>query len=87
MVRNVDYQTARFEEFKARGIRIGRLKEKLKERNVKIPTNANGVPMCLAFHVLGYCNERCNSARDHATHTDKEDKDLAAWCKAHFTME
>jgi hypothetical protein len=87
MVRNIAYRVASFEDYKAMGIRIGRLKESLKNRNVKIPTNASNVQMCLAYHILGYCNERCNSARDHAPHTDREDKDLAAWCKEHFKME
>jgi hypothetical protein len=87
MVRNIAYRAASFEDYKAMGIRIGRLKESLKDRNVKIPTNASNVQMCLAYHILGYCNEPCNSARDHAPHTDREDKDLAAWCKEHLKME
>lgn len=87
MVRNVSYRTASFEEFKALGIKIGRLKDRLKEKNVKLPSNAAGAPMCLAFHVLGYCNERCNSAKDHMAHTDTEDKALVSWCKEHFKLE
>lgn len=87
MVRNMSYRSTSFEEFKAMGIRIGRLKDQLKERNVKIPPNAAGAPMCLAFHVLGYCNERCNSSKDHAPHTDSEDKTLVTWCKEHFKLE
>lgn len=87
MVRNINYRASSFEEFKARGIRIARLKESLRERNVQIPKGAHGQTMCLAFHVLGYCNERCNSSADHTQHTDKEDKDLVAWCKANFKLE
>lgn len=87
MVRNLSYRAASFDEFKAMGIRIGRLKDALRERNVKLPKGANGQTMCLAFHVLGYCNERCNSARDHTPHSEKEDKDLVAWCKEHYKLE
>lgn len=87
MVRNLTYRAGHFDDFKAMGIRIGKLKESLRERNIKIPKSANGIPMCLAYHVLGYCNERCNSSKDHAAHTEKEDKDLAAWCKEHFKLE
>jgi hypothetical protein len=87
MVRNMSYRAASFDEFKAMGIRIGRLKDALRARNVKLPTGTNGQPMCLAFHVLGYCNERCNSAKDHIPHSEKDDKDLVAWCKEHYKME
>jgi hypothetical protein len=87
MVRNMDYQSALFEEFKALGIRVGKLKESLKERNVQHPKAANGMPMCLAYHVIGHCNERCNNARTHVPHTEKEYKDLVAWCKQHFKLE
>jgi hypothetical protein len=87
MVRNLSYRAPLFEEYKALGIRIAKLKDSLRDRNVKLPQNATGQPMCLAFHVLGYCNERCNSSRDHAPHTDREDKDLLAWCKEHFKLE
>lgn len=87
MVRNISYRAALFEDFKALGIRIGKLKDALRERNVKMPRNVSGQPMCLAYHVLGYCNERCNSSKDHMTHTEKEDKDLHVWCKEHFKLE
>jgi hypothetical protein len=87
MVRNLAYQSTLFEEFRALGIRIGKLKDSLKERSIPLPKAANGMPMCLAYHVIGHCNERCNNAKNHLPHTDKEYKDLVAWCKQHFNLE
>ena len=45
---------------------------------------AGQVRMCLAYHVKGMCNERCNRALDHCEHTDAQDAQLVQWCEAHY---
>jgi hypothetical protein len=59
-----------------------------------VPPNNQGVPMCLSFHVLGMCNNRCGRAKDHndvvtrgKRHTDPEDRKLESWCQVNIMPE
>ena len=86
IVRNVHYKDALFGTFKAMGIKSRTLKDNLKLRQVETPTNARGANMCITFHVVGVCNERCKFAADHGTHSDSEDATFQTWCTEHYKI-
>ena len=86
IVRNVGYKDALFGSFKAMGIRSRTLKDNLKLRQVEPPTNARGTKMCITYHVVGVCNERCKFAADHLAHSDAEDASFQTWCVEHYKI-
>jgi len=88
IVRNPDYKNDLFAEYKAKGIKTGRLRDALYKRNrTQIPKNSAGNPMCIPWHIIGMCNERCNSIADHAPHSDQDDQALATWCAEHYHLD
>ena len=47
--------------------------------NNEIPSN-----MCVAYHVVGRCNENCSRNADHAPHSAEQDATLVTWCEQHW---
>jgi hypothetical protein len=86
MVRNLAYNEAVFQPFKAKGIRARLLKDQIRARGVSYPVNSQGKNMCLTYHVTGLCNERCSVRADHTTHTEAEDEALRLWCVEHYHL-
>ena len=88
IVRNPDYKNDLFAEHKAKGIKTGRLRDALYKRNrTQIPKNSAGNPMCIPWHIIGMCNERCNSIADHGPHSPQDDQALATWCAEHYHLD
>ena len=86
IVRNALYKDALFGTFKAMGIKSRTLKDNLKLRHVDTPTNTRGAKMCITYHVVGVCNERCKFAADHLAHSDTEDATFQSWCTEHYKI-
>ena len=86
IVRNTHYKDEIFGPFKAQGLKARTVKDSIKKRNVELPTNARGQPMCLTYHVHGVCNTRCKLAPDHSAHTSTEDEALRSWCADHYKL-
>jgi hypothetical protein len=82
--RNMAYKTNIFGQFKAMNLKAAPIKEHLTKRGVYTPLNARGARMCLTYHVVGVCNERCRYASDHVPHSDAEDAELAQWANLHY---
>jgi hypothetical protein len=53
----------------------------------RVPTNANGVEMCMSYHLKGMCNTNCSRQGDHRDHTPAEDQALLGWCQQHYRPE
>jgi len=87
IVRNVTYDEQIFSTYKALGIKSRPFKDKMKEKGIALPTNARGETICLTYHVLGMCNERCKQASDHAPHDATENEQLRAWCEQHYKVD
>jgi len=49
-----------------------------------VPTNAQGKPVCLSYHLRNACNSACPRAGDHRAHTPAEDNIVLAWAKLAF---
>jgi len=58
-----------------------------------LPTDDNGIPFCLSFHLVRRCFDNCSRHRkrgksdmklNHRAVSDAEEEKLAKWCKAHF---
>ncbi len=87
IIRNPHYNATLFGEYKARGIKTGKLKAALHARgNIKIPRNSNNVVMCLPYHIIGMCNSRCHSVTDHAPQSEADANTLASWCAEHYHL-
>ena len=87
IVRNPNYNATLFGEYKAKGIKTGKLKAALHARgNVKIPRNSNNVAMCLPYHIIGMCNTRCHSVADHTPQSEADSNTLVAWCAEHYHL-
>jgi hypothetical protein len=87
VVRNMAYNEAIFKKFKDMQIKSRLLKEQIRQRpGVTYPLNSRGTGMCLTFHALGVCNDRCTVHADHYTHTAVEDETLRAWCELHYKL-
>jgi len=87
IVRNSGYNAALFGEYKAKGIKTGKLKAALHDRgNIKVPRNSSNVTMCIPYHVIGMCNTRCHSVADHAPHSEADANTLATWCAEHYHL-
>jgi hypothetical protein len=50
----------------------------------RVPTNNNGVEMCLSYHVKGMCNAICARNGDHREHTATEDQAILRWCETYY---
>jgi hypothetical protein len=50
----------------------------------RVPTNSNGIEMCLSYHIKGMCNTNCARNGDHKEHTAAEDQAILRWCEAHY---
>jgi hypothetical protein len=50
----------------------------------RVPTNSNGVEMCLSYHIKGMCNTICARNGDHREHTAAEDQAILRWCETHY---
>lgn len=86
-LRNEHYKIDLFGPFKLLNVRAGAIRDRAKANNISLPLSAKNLPMCLSYHVLGHCNERCGRSGDHIQHNDKETNDLLEWCKLHYTEE
>jgi hypothetical protein len=53
----------------------------------RVPMNANGVEMCMSYHLKGMCNTNCSRRGDHRDHTPAEDQALLGWCQQHYRPE
>ena len=87
IVRNVNFNATVFGTYRAMNIKAKLLKEQLRTRNVELPNNTRGEPMCLTYHVHAMCNARCRSSTDHSTHTAAEDEILRNWCEQHYHLD
>jgi hypothetical protein len=87
IVRNMAYNAAVFEVYKAMNIKAKVLKEQLRTRGVAYPTNAHQNNMCLTYHVQGICNTNCRNASDHYAHTPAEDETFRSWCEQHYKLD
>ena len=86
IIRNVMYKDTLFGVFKAMGIKSRTLKDNLKLRHIETPTNARGTKMCITYHVVGVCNERCKFAADHFAHNDADDTTFQTWCTENYKI-
>jgi hypothetical protein len=50
----------------------------------RVPTNSNGVEICLSYHLKGMCNTNCARSGDHKEHSAAEDQAILRWCEAHY---
>lgn len=87
IVRNTNFNESAFAVYRAMNIKAKLLKDQLRSRNVALPNNARGEPMCLTYHVHAMCNARCRSIADHAAHTSTEDEALRSWCELHYHLD
>jgi hypothetical protein len=87
VLRNPIFKDSIFGRYKAMGFKARALKESLRRRKVTCPTNALGQGMCLTYHVMGVCNNKCKFADDHYKHNDQEDERLRAWCDQHYKLD
>jgi len=87
IVRNVAYQHSIFSPFRALGIKSRPFRDKMKEKGIPLPKNSAGETMCLTFHIIGMCNERCKQAADHIPHDAADVEKLQEFCTAHYKLE
>ena len=73
-----------FLPYKETGQRVRDVLKKATEKGHALPKNAQGLDMCVSYHVKGLCNTRCGRSADHRAHNAAETKDLLAWCVAAF---
>ena len=79
-ITNTTYKTD-FKDFKDLNLPLKTVRDKAKEANKPVPSNAKGTEHCLSYHVAGFCWDNCTRSEDHRTHTAAEHKALLAWCK------
>lgn len=87
-VRNDSYNEKLFEPFSQR-ITINDI-ELIIKRKSPAPRRigkAKKDRMCVSYHVLGYCQENCPSAKDHVRHTTSQDQALHEWCSCHLSQK
>jgi hypothetical protein len=53
----------------------------------RVPSNNDGVEMCLSYHMKGVCNSNCSRSRDHKEHQASEDQSIVRWCETHYKPE
>jgi hypothetical protein len=51
---------------------------------VSMPSDSNGTPFCLTYHIKGRCNTGCSYVVDHVPHTLLQNQLLLMWCQAHY---
>lgn len=80
-------------EFKTHSVSYQEMIKAAKAANDPIPTDDNGVPFCLSYHLRGQCYDNCGrhkSRKDpsmvsnHRSLSDSEAGRLAKWCKSHY---
>ena len=79
MVRNTGLDP-RFAPFPATGLAIRLIVER--NPDSPIPTNVQGLPRCLSYHVKGSCYTTCKRAADHRPLTEADATTLFTWCQA-----
>jgi hypothetical protein len=81
--RCTDYNSG-YLPYKETGQRVREVLKKAVEKGRALPKNAQGVDMCVSYHVKGICNSRCGRKGDHRAHSEAETKSLLAWCVVAF---
>jgi hypothetical protein len=80
---NMNFDDA-FLPYRESGKRVRDVIKGALERGHTTPKNANGVPMCISFHVKGVCNSNCGRKADHKAHVAADKTKLLAWCSEAF---
>ena len=95
MAKNEGYHESLFGEYRDRKVRgknvpCAEVRKLIREEKVpKLPTSkGSSDPMCLAWHVKGFCNKDCPLQGDHGlVYTVGESRPLASWCAANWPKE
>jgi hypothetical protein len=53
----------------------------------RVPTNRDGIEMCLAYHLKGVCNSNCARNNNHKEHQPTEVQAMVCWCELHSKPE
>ena len=85
--RNLHFNAEAFQKFKAVDLKTKNIRDRCSGAGVPLPKNKDNKPMCLAYHIKGVCNTRCQYAADHREHTPQEDATLKAWCAQNYKEE
>ena len=51
------------------------------------PSKVDQLPICLAYHAKGQCNQRCGRKADHVPYLATEYEPLANWCNTNWPQE
>jgi hypothetical protein len=75
-----------FQQFVDLNLRVRDVLQRAGSTN-RVPTNSNGVEMCMSYHLKGMCNTNCSRRGDHRDHTPAEDQALLGWCQQYYRPE
>jgi hypothetical protein len=75
-----------FKRFVDKNLRVRDVLQRAGPTN-RIPTNAEGIEMCLSYHLKGVCNTNCARNGDHKDHSTDEDAKIVRWCDTHYKEE
>ena len=85
-VSNPVFESA-FAPYRAMGLKVKAVIDRAVAAGVPapgVPLNAAGTPMCVTWHVKGFCNSGCHRSADHAAHEPADREALIQWCAAHY---
>lgn len=84
-VENPRYDSA-YQTYQDRRVALGTIRANATQSGTPLPTNAQGIEICLCWHVLGYCWSNCSRLGDHRTQSATEKAAtvtfLTACCRA-----
>jgi hypothetical protein len=86
IVRKITEINPSFKRFVEKNLRVRDVLQRAGPTN-RIPTNAEGIEMCLSYHLKGVCNTNCSRNGDHKEHSADEDAKIVRWCDTHYKAE
>jgi hypothetical protein len=86
IVRKISEINRAFKRFVDKNLRVRDVLQRAGPTN-RIPTNAEGIEMCLSYHLKGVCNTNCSRNGDHKDHSTEEDAKIVRWCDTHYKAE
>jgi hypothetical protein len=83
---NTHFNTTLFQAYKTSSTACRTLRYKIRDNAIPdLPVSKiDQLPMCLAWHCKGMCNENCGRSPDHVRYTAGEYAPLVQWCSSHF---